>query len=176
MGRQLGAGLPAVDVVGVAHAVGGVAHVVGRAQDGVHGAQRCGLGGEAHVDGPGPGVLDVVADGRTGARAEDQDDGAEPGREGVGGHQVDDGLAVGAHGRQRLAAAVPPGPPGRQDHQRRVRPAAVLAHALQRKTALAQVMPPPNPVRRRWSPSLTRPCLDGRRSRASGMEADEVLP
>ena len=35
------------------------------------------------------------------------------------------------------------------------------AHALQRRTALAQVIPPPNPVSRRLSPSCTRPLLEG---------------
>ena len=68
---------------------------------------------------------------------------------------LDDRFAAGPDRRQRLAAAIAPGPPRRQDDQRQVRPACTSAHA-QRKTALAQVMPPPNPVSRRWSPSWTR--------------------
>ncbi len=80
----------------------------------------------------------------------------------------------------------PTGASGLQPPYRLARPAArmtsagsargrLLAHVLQRKTALAQVMPPPKPVRRRWSPSWTRPASMAS-LRASGMEADEVLP
>ena len=100
---------------------------------------------------------------------------ANPARQGVAGHQVDDRLALRADRRQRLAAAVALGPPGGQDDEGRVRAAPPVAHALQRRTALAQVMPPPKPVSRRWSPSCTRPCSMAS-WRARGMEADEVLP
>ena len=175
MGDELRAGRAAVDVVGVAHAVWRVADVFGRTQDRVDGSERLGLRGEAHVDGVGPDVFHVIADGRTGARAEYQDDGAEPRRYRVGGHQVDDGLTVGAHGRQRLAAAVSTGPPRGKDDERRWGAVVPHAHALQRKTALAQVIPPPKPVRRRLSPSLTRP-VSRASYRARGMEAEEVLP
>ena len=173
-GQQRAPGAP-VDVVGVAHAVGRVAHVVRGAQHGVDGAERRRLGGEAHVDRAGPGVLHVVADGGTGARAQHQDDGLEPGRQRIGGHQVDHRLAVRPDGRQGLAAAVSPGPARRQDDQRQTRPARRRAHSLQRKTALAQVMPPPNPVSNRLSPSCTRP-WEMASWRARGMEAEEVFP
>ena len=166
----------AVDVVGVAHAVGAVADVLGGAQDGVHGAERRRLDGEAHVDRVRPRVLDVVADGRAGARPEDQDDGAEarrparrrpPGRSRPrrGGPPAPAACSRRTAGPARPPGSPAPGPPRR----------ASSAHALQRKTALAQVMPPPNPVSRRWSPSWTRP-VSMESYRASGMEADEVLP
>ena len=60
---------------------------------------------------------------------------------------------------------------GKEVFRRAVRP----AHVVQRTTALAHVIPPPNPLIRTWSSSRRRS-----RSRASlrarGMEADEVLP
>ena len=100
---------------------------------------------------------------------------SKPAAERVGGDQVDHRLAVRADGRQRLAAAVPLGPPGGEDDKREPAPARSAAHALQRKTALAQVIPPPNPVSSRLSPSCTRPS-SSTSCRARGMEADEVLP
>ena len=93
--------------------------VGGGAQRGVDGAVRRLLGGEADVDGAGPGLLDVVADGRAGARAEDEDERAEAGGQRVAGQQVDDGFAGGPDGGQRLHAAVATGPPGGQHDQRR---------------------------------------------------------
>ena len=174
LGQEGAPGLP-VDVVRVAHPVRGVAHVVGGAEDGVDGATRHRLGRETHVDGRRPGALDVVADGGPGARTQHQHDRAEAGGERVGGHEVDDGLAVRADRSQWLHASVALGPAGSQDDERGARPARPVAHAFQRKTALAQVIPPPKPVSRRLSPSWMRPSPMASYS-ASGMEADEVLP
>ena len=50
-----------------------------------------------------------------------------------------------------------------------------LPHPPQRSTALAQVMPPPNPVSRTWWPARSRP-VSRASARARGMDADEVLP
>ena len=79
--------------------------------------------GETHVDRVGPGLLDVVADGGTGTRSEDEHDRVEAGGQRVGGHQVDHRLAVRADGSQGLAAAVAPGSARGEDDERKARPA-----------------------------------------------------
>ena len=173
VGGQKRGGGPSVDVVCVPHPIRHVTDVIGRAQHGVDGAEGRLLQREADVDVRGPGACHVVADGGAGGWAEHQDDGAEPGCQGVAGHQVDDRLAPGSDGGQGFAAPVPTGSPRSQNDECGLR--RLRGHAPQRRTALAHVMPPPNPVRSRLSPSCTRSLLMAS-WRARGMEADEVLP
>ena len=158
----------AVEVVGVGDAER-VGRLAGRRRPhstACDGAVRALLDGEADVDRARPRPLDVVADGRTGRRPDDQDDRAEAGGE--------------ASLASRSMTASPParrgpgacsrrsGGPGR----RPARPGPVTgvvgsgSRSPQRRTALAQVMPPPKPVSSRWSPSATRPSRGRRRGRA----------
>ena len=163
----------AVDVVGVGHGEAPIgAHRLAGGQHGVDGAEGKSLLGEVHLHPIGPALLDVVADGRTGLGVEDQHHLAEADGHGVAHQQVDDGLAVGADGGQGLAPSVPAGHAGGQHHQGRGHDGA---HPPQRSTALAQVMPPPNPVSRTWWPVSNRP-VSRASTRAKGMDADEVLP
>ena len=117
-GGQKGAGGPPVDVVGVAHSIGGVTDVLGGAQDGVDRAEGRFLEGEAHVDVFGPGVLDVVADRRSCGRAQHEHDGPEAGGERIAGDQVDDRLAPRTDGGQRFDASIAAGSTGSQDDER----------------------------------------------------------
>ena len=163
-----------VEVVGVGDAVGGVGGELAPGRgNGVHRPARPRLLGEADGERLGPHPVHVVADVGARARAQHQDDRREPGFDGVAGHEVDDRLAARADRRQRLAAAVAAGLAGRQDDQTPV--PKWLAHPPQRRTALAQVIPPPNPLSKSRSPALTRPVCSAS-SRARGMEADDVLP
>ena len=123
LGQQRAAGDP-VDVVGVAHAVGGIADVLGRARAQRRPCREARAGGRSGrrprratcaprdsgwpVRCSGPSTRTMVAN---------------PARQRIGSHEVDDRFAVRAHRRQRLAAAVSLGPPGRQDDQRRARAA-----------------------------------------------------
>ena len=117
-----------------------------RCHDGVHGAERPVLDGEAHVDAVGPGLRDVLLDQRSRLRVHHDHDRVETSSKGVVGQEVDDRFAVGADGCQRLDPAVSAGAAGGQDDQ------GWGAHGAHSRTALAQVMPAPNPVRSSVSP------------------------
>ena len=168
------AGGPPVDVVGVSHTVGRVADVVRSAQNGVDRAERSVLEGEADVDVRGPGVLDVVADRRTVAGPSTSTIVPKPAARASLATRSMTASPRGPDWRQRFDASVAAGSTGRQDDEGRAG-RRCGAHGPQRRTALAHVMPPPKPVRRRLSPSWTRSLLIAS-CRASGMEADEVLP
>ena len=99
-----------------------------------------------------------------------------PAGERVGRHQVDDRLAVWPDRRQRLEAAVAPGPSGRQDDERS--DPSVGRSSLMWSSG-----------RRRWPMSCLRRTRSAgrcrrrgrgrapwRRGRARGMEAEDVLP
>ena len=174
---QHGQGRDPVDVVGVDDGEGAVTHEAPGALDGVDGAQRNGLEGRGHGNRRGPGLADVIADGRSGGRPQDEDDRAEAGPDGVAGVQVDDGLSVDTDGSQRFAAAVAPGHPGGHHHEDGPAGGTVTrgSQPPHRKTALAQVIPPPKPDMRTRAPGWRSP-VSRASARASGTEADEVFP
>ncbi len=145
-----------VEVVGVGDAEGTGALDLGpRRQHCVDRAPRDGLQGEPDVDCAGPVPLDVVPDRLAGLVPDDEHNRCEPRRERVAGHEVDDGLAPRSDRGQGLQSPVTDCSPGRQDHQDRA--GAACGHAPQRRTALAQLMPPPKPVSNSRSPLFTRP-------------------
>ena len=145
-------------------------------EHGVDGAPGAVLDREAHVD---RGGQSRVRRGRgwivSGVGADHHHDGREPGVDGVARRPgrrwprrpARRGRAASARRRSAWPAR-PPGRPGRA-------PSSGAGHAPQRRTALAQLMPPPKPVSRRRSPSRTRP-LWTTSSRARGIDAEEVLP
>ncbi len=162
-----------VDIVGVGHGevLVGRQRTPGR-QHGVDGSEGESLFGVRHVHVGGPALLDVVADGRAGLGVEDQYHLTEARGQGIADQQVDDRLAVRPDRCQGLAPSVAPGHACSQYHQGG---AHAPGHPPQRSTALAHVMPPPNPVSRTWSPWWSR-SVSKASTRARGMDADEVLP